>query len=85
MKLTLDQNNAIIGVDEDNSTYDYVGTVPDDLSQHTSDGYYMISTNTIELTPVINTDKATSAPSATTQQISNLISMIAATQKGNEG
>lgn len=84
MLLTIDQTNRIIGVEQQDSDYDYQGYVPDDFGQHTTDGYYMLTDNTIKVTPVVGQCEPFN-PSTTTKQMNNLTVMLAmASVKGSE-
>lgn len=81
MKLTLDENNHIIGVDQDDSTYDHTGYVPDDLTTHATDGFYMVMYNTIMPAPAINEGTATTTPSPVMQAINALGLKVAALEQ----
>lgn len=77
MKLSLDETNHIIGVEQPDSDYDYQGTVPTDLELHKTDGYYMIINQMIIQTPSVEEGKTTIEPSDMSQQLSNFAIMIA--------
>lgn len=81
MKLTLDEDNHIIGVDQDGSSYDYVGYVPDDLTTHATDGFYMVMYNTIMPTPAISDGTTTTTPSPIMQAVNMLGLKIAELDK----
>lgn len=84
MLLTIDQDNRIVGVEQQDSDYDYQGFVPNDLDQHKTDGYYMLTDNTIKVTPSVD-QCGPFIPSMATQQMSNLTMMLAmANTKGSE-
>lgn len=84
MLLTIDQDNRIVGVEQQDSDYDYQGYVPNDLEQHKIDGYYMLTDNTIKVTPVVD-QCGPFNPSTTTKQMNNLTVMLAmASVKGSE-
>lgn len=81
MKLTLDEDNHIIGVDQGDSAYDYVGYVPDDLAIHATDGFYMIMYNTIMPVPATGEGAATTTPSLIMQAVNMLGLKVAALDK----
>ncbi|AVK60261.1 hypothetical protein C5Z25_00055 [Lactobacillus sp. CBA3605] len=81
MKLTLDEVNHIIGVDQNNSTYDYIGYVPDDLAEHATDGFYMIAFNTIMPAPITDTGTVTTTPSPVMQAVNALGLKVAALEQ----
>lgn len=81
MKLTLDENNHIVGVDQDDSTYDYTGYVPDDLMGHTKDGFYMVMYNTIMSVPATSEGTATTTPSPIMQAVNALGLKVAAMEQ----
>lgn len=81
MKLTLDEDNHIIGVDQDGSSYDYVGYVPDDLTTHATDGFYMVMYNTIMPAPAISEGTTTTAPSPIMQAVNVLGLKVAALEQ----
>ncbi|EKP1542728.1 hypothetical protein [Lactiplantibacillus plantarum] len=81
MKLTLNEDNHIIGVNQDDSTYDYDGYVPDDLTTHAADGFYMVMYNTIMPTPVISDGTAMTTPSPVMQAINALGLKVAALEQ----
>ncbi|MCA5598731.1 MULTISPECIES: hypothetical protein [Lactiplantibacillus] len=72
MKLTLNEDNHIIGVDQDDSTYDYTGYVPDDLTTHATDGFYMVMYNTIMPVPATSDGTTTTTPSPIMQAVNML-------------
>ena len=85
MHLTLDEENHIIGVDEENANYDYQGTVPTDFDQHKTDGYYMIVNQAIIRTPSVLVRETVIMPSSISKQLTNFAIMIAMNNsKGNE-
>ncbi|WP_436697140.1 hypothetical protein, partial [Lactiplantibacillus pentosus] len=79
--LTLDEDNHIIGVDQDDSTYDYAGYVPDDLAGHTTDGSYMVMYNTIMPVPATSEGTATTTPSPVMQVVNVLGLKVAALEQ----
>lgn len=81
MKLTLDEENHIIGVDQDDSAYDYAGYVPDDLMEHTTDGFYMVMYNTIMPVPAISEGADTTTPSPIMQAVNTLGLKVAALEQ----
>lgn len=81
MKLTLNEDNHIVGVDQDDSTYDYAGYVPDDLMGHTKDGFYMVMYNTIMPVPATSDGTTTTTPSLIMQAVNMLGLKVAALDK----
>ena len=81
MKLTLNEDNHIVGVDQDDSTYDYAGYVPDDLMGHTMDGFYMVMYNTIMPVPATSDGTATTTPSPVMQAVNALGLKVAALEQ----
>ena len=77
MKLTLDEENHIIGVEQQDSNYDYPGVLPIDFKLHKTDGYYMIANQMIVQTPSVEEGKTTVELSDMSQQLSNFAIMIA--------
>lgn len=70
MKLTLDENNHIIGVEE--SENGYAGMIPSDFENHKTDGYYSLSQNNIIKTPILEVGVETAQPSDVVQAINIL-------------
>ena len=81
MKLTLNEDNHIIGVDQDDSTYDYTGYVPDDLTTHATDGFYMVMYNTIMPVPVTDGGTSATTPSPVMQAVNALGLKVAALEQ----
>ncbi len=81
MKLTLDESNRIVGIDQDDSNYDYVGYVPDDLTTHAKDGFYMVMYNTIMPVPATSEGTATTTPSPIMQAVNTLGLKVAALEQ----
>lgn len=81
MKLTLDVDNHIIGVNQDDSAYDYAGYVPDDLTTHATDGFYMVMYNTIMPVPATSEGIATTTPSPIMQAVNALGLKVAALEQ----
>ena len=77
MKLTLDEENKVIGVDQEDSTYEYVGEVPADFAKHQTDGYYMLMLGVLTETPVI--DCSTSEAPAVNTQTQQMLTLSAMT------
>lgn len=82
MKLTLDEDNHIVGVGQDDSDYEYSGYVPDDLAGHTTDGFYMVMYNTIMPVPTTTSEgTATTTPSPVMQAVNALGLKVAALEQ----
>ncbi len=81
MKLTLNEDNHIVGVNQADSAYDYAGYVPDDLMDHATDGFYMVMYNTIMPVPATNEGTATSTPSPVMQAVNTLGLKVAALEQ----
>ncbi|EIW14319.1 hypothetical protein GA516_04665 [Lactobacillus pentosus] len=81
MKLTLNEDNHIVGIDQDDSTYDYAGYVPDGLMDHATDGFYMVMYNTIMPVPAIGDGTTTTTPSPIMQAVNMLGLKVAAMEQ----
>ncbi|MGQ2381786.1 hypothetical protein ACT543_03880 [Lactiplantibacillus plantarum] len=81
MKLTLDEDNHIVGVDQDDSSYNYAGYVPDDLTTHATDGFYMVMYNTIMPVPVTDGGASATTPSPIMQAVNALGLKVAALEQ----
>lgn len=83
MNLILDQDNRIIGVDDDKGNYQYDGYVPDDFAQHKDDGCYMIRYGMIMHAPIVSDSTEESTPSQLAKQVNELaIAMMVMQMQG---
>lgn len=76
MKLTLDTDNRIIGVNEDSSTYEYTGYLPDDFNEHTTDGFYMLENNEVTVYPDVSNCNDNFIPSEDTSKLDVILKQI---------